>query len=239
MLEKAIEKIREMTQRETVIHEIDGRTYATGSMTLVEEPEYRPSILRLRSLESIGTMILTEARRFADEKTIYVHVENHREVSVFTTYDNKAKRDYLYQAVADVVETPIDRWTEKEDLLIALNSVFVPNEDVEYIHGVLNKITEESKVTETDNGLGQNVEVQKGIALKENMRLKSRVLLSPYRTFMEVEQPESEFILRAREGGVFLIKSADGDRWKLDAKRNIKEYLQAIIGDVENVVIMA
>lgn len=238
MLEKAIAKIQEMTRREINVLTIGGREYATGEMRLIEPPEYRPSVLNLSSLESVITMVRTEAAK-CEDRTIYVHVESHREVAVFTTYDEKARRDYLYRAVAEVVSTPVDRWTEKDDLIIALNSVFIPNEDTEYIQTVLNKITEESKVTASDNGLGQNIEMQKGIALKENAKLKTRVLLKPFRTFPEVEQPESEFILRARDGGAFLIKSADGERWVLDAKKNIKEYLLKEIGDIENVIVMA
>ena len=41
---------------------------------------------------------------------------------------------------------------------------------------------------------------------------------------MEVEQPESEFLLRVRDGGEVGLFEADGGMWKLQAKNNIKSF---------------
>ena len=49
---------------------------------------------------------------------------------------------------------------------------------------------------------------------------------SPYRTFIEVEQPESKFIFRMREGGACALFEADGGAWKLDAQNAVYEYLK-------------
>lgn len=64
------------------------------------------------------------------------------------------------------------------------------------------------------------------IESKEKQALKPRVTLRPYRTFLEVEQPESEFLLRLREGGKIGLFEADGGMWKQQAKKNIAEYFQ-------------
>ena len=53
-----------------------------------------------------------------------------------------------------------------------------------------------------------------------------RIPLSPFRTFTEVEQPESEFILRLDEDGRVGLIEADGGRWKLTAKASIAAYFE-------------
>lgn len=222
MLKSAIEKIQELSQGH--VFNIEGENYSDVPLRRIEKKEHRPTQIKVSSLESIIYLVKDEATKRIDRK-IFVEVTSPTEVTVYTTYDEKYRRDILYVAEVAAVHTPIDKWVDKESLLIALNSVFVPTEDVDYIQNVLQKISEESKVTSTDNGLGQSIEAQKGIALKENIVLKRRVTLRPYRTFLEVEQPESNFILRAREHSEFLIKSADGGAWSLQARQNIKNYL--------------
>lgn len=241
MLKEAIEKIQELSQGK--IFEVGSEHFSDVRLNRIEELEYRPSSIKLASLESLVELVKGEAA-VAFDRTLFVEVTSPTQVSVYTTYDNKYKRDYLYTAIADTVSTPVDHWTDKDSLLISLNSVFIPGGDVDYIQGVLQKVSEESKVSSTDNGLGQSIEAQRGISLKENLNLKKRVKLAPFRTFLEVEQPESEFILRAREGGEFLIKSADGGAWELDAKRNIKNHLIAAFENAEaynkgKIVVMA
>ncbi|MEB9782308.1 hypothetical protein P4K16_30685, partial [Bacillus cereus] len=61
------------------------------------------------------------------------------------------------------------------------------------------------------------------------------VQLSPYRTFVEVEQPESKFVFRMREGARCGLFEADGGAWKLEAMNNIKEYLkEALAQEIES-----
>lgn len=70
-----------------------------------------------------------------------------------------------------------------------------------------------------DNGVTQTVEARQGVALNALVEVKPRVLLRPFRTFLEVEQPESEFLLRVHpEEGIGFFE-ADGGIWKLTASR--------------------
>ena len=69
-----------------------------------------------------------------------------------------------------------------------------------------------------------------GIASKSDALVPNPVRLTPYRTFLEVEQPASDFIFRMKqdkyEGIVCAIFEADGGAWKMEATQRIKEYLQ-------------
>ena len=56
--------------------------------------------------------------------------------------------------------------------------------------------------------------------------VKPRVPLRPYRTFLEVEQPESEFLLRLDDNGNVGLFEADGGMWKQTAKASITAYFE-------------
>jgi hypothetical protein len=88
-----------------------------------------------------------------------------------------------------------------------------------------------------DNGISQTVVVQQGISLVGEENIKPRVKLCPFRTFREVEQPESEFIFRVNDDGKVGFFEADGGVWKMEAKDSIALYLKASL-ELEPVIVM-
>ncbi|MDF9627266.1 hypothetical protein P5775_32030, partial [Bacillus cereus] len=86
-----------------------------------------------------------------------------------------------------------------------------------------------------DDGVSQAVTVKTGVASRGNAKVPNPVQLSPYRTFVEVKQPESKFVFRMREGARCGLFEADGGAWKLEAMNNIKEYLnEALAQEIES-----
>ena len=79
------------------------------------------------------------------------------------------------------------------------------------------------------------MQVKRGLsgALKEKTALKPIVKLSPYRTFREVEQPQSEFLLRVRlsqnDAPTVALFEADGGAWVNQATTSIVEYIQSLV----------
>lgn len=70
--------------------------------------------------------------------------------------------------------------------------------------------------------------------------------LIPYRTFLEVPQPASDFVFRISEGRggapAFKLVAADGGLWKSQAVDNVKNYLVKALADVperEKITIIA
>ena len=57
------------------------------------------------------------------------------------------------------------------------------------------------------------------------MVVPNPVLLKPYRTFIEVQQPESAFIFRMQDGPRAALFEADGGAWRIEAMENIRAYL--------------
>lgn len=230
MLKAFVEKIAEMAENKT--HEINGEFYSDKPIYRIENKKYTPSAAHFNSLESIVKMIKTEVIK-ARALPIIVQISGHDSVQVFTTYDEDYDRDFLYGSTADACHIGcIGSFTEHESAMIMLKSLFKETPDLEYVLQLLTKITEESSVSSNDNGLTQTVEAKKGISLLEKVSVKPRVSLKPYRTFLEVEQPESEFLLRVSEGGKIALFEADGGMWKILAKRNIKEYFSFELSDL-------
>ena len=121
-----------------------------------------------------------------------------------------------------------------ESMMIALKSKFVETPELLELVQLLGTITEENNMQIADDGFTQSVTVRKGIAIKGNKAVNPIVKLKPYRTFLEVEQPESNFLVRLFEGGNVALFEADGGAWKLEARKSIQDYLYRELADLVN-----
>lgn len=234
---EVIEKIEQMAAPKT--YEINGETYTSAQLSRIDPVYDEPARLRVNSLESIVSLISEECEKIG--QTIFVSVDNHETVSAFTTYNDRFERYSLYLANCDLPRYEFG-WKDYESAMIAFRSRFIPNDGVSYLLDILSRISDESSVSSNDNGMTQTVEARSGISLKTKEKINPRVKLRPYRTFLEVEQPESEFLVRLREGGQIGLFEADGGMWKLQAKRNIKTYFEeklASLIESGNVIVMA
>lgn len=228
MLKAAIEKIVELAHPSVL--EVSGRTFSTGEFEEVRPLKFYPKYLPLYGLDSVVKMVREEAIPTYEDKKVYVQVSGHNTVSVFTEYDEERRRADLYLAKADVPGFR-EGFRDREEMVIQLRSLFLQTPDTAYLLDLISHMTDNEKVTTHDNGVTQSVEAKKGIALKEMVEIRPRVKLTPFRTFLEVEQPESEFLLRIREDGAVGLFEADGGVWKLVAKRSIVQYLEERLDD--------
>lgn len=236
MLAKMIDKIVSLKQNQ--IHEINGQVYSEEQLTRIPPHVDRPAVIYVSGLDSVCKLIRTELSKI--DTTVMVHADSHDTVDVMTTYLEDFSRNSLYRAKADV---PGFRggWREREEALIQLRSLFIPNEGTTYLLDLLSRISDESSITSRDNGVTQNIEARQGIALSSMVEVRPRVNLQPFRTFLEVAQPESEFLLRVDKDKGIGFFEADGGVWKLEAKRNIAKYFEKELKDlieVGKVVVM-
>ena len=227
MLASFVEKIVKL--REAKTFEINGDTYSTDALHRIAPHIDRPNCLRVAGLNSVCKLIREELELL--QTTLMVSVDDYNSVSVFTTLLDDLSRDSLYTAKADV---PGFRsgFRVAEEAVIQIRSLFIPNTDTAYLLDLLSRMNKENGVTTQDNGVTQTVTARQGIALNENVTVKPRVSLQPFRTFLEVAQPESEFLLRINEHGNIGLFEADGGVWKLEAKRNIAAYFERELKDL-------
>lgn len=230
MLKEFIEHIQKTTQ--PVIQQVEGRTFVISGCSDVKELHpaiYHPDTLPLSSLEALVTMVQTEAEHVTEP--LYITIPTPLTVRCFGQPDPDARyfRQVYYEAKAADVPGFQDGFREQEKAIIELRSRFAPSEGVDYLLDLLSRISKDSGVTTNDNGISQTVEARQGVALKANVQVRPRVSLRPFRTFQEVEQPESEFLLRLDEDGRIGLFEADGGMWKLTARRTVKAFLESAL----------
>jgi len=205
----------------TDIYEENGQHYSTNKLHLLEEP--RAAQLEVHSLSGIVEYLKS---KFDGEFAMMVHVESPTEVTVFTQLNNDRKREYLVRATAMLPSFRFENWYDPETFNIKLQSAFVQNVDRDVVLKVVGNIKEEDVKTYGDNGVTQTVTAKVGVAQVGQVEVPNPVSLAPYRTFVEVEQPPSNFVFRMKNGPTAALFEADGGAWKLEAMKNIKTYLE-------------
>lgn len=233
MLKSFIKHIQDTTQ--PLIHTIDpdidsGSTFAVTSNG--EAVELRPVIdhpdtLPLHSLDALVKLVRTEAVKA--KTPLYITIPDHLTIRCFGQPNEEARffRQFYYEAHA----ADVPGWDEKvqmgfEEAQIAMRTRFQETADTIYALKLLSDICCGTKVVYNDNGIATTVTTQKGVALQSNEQIRPIITLKPYRTFQEVEQPESIFLIRVNERGITFTE-ADGGMWKLKARQTVKAFLEA------------
>lgn len=147
-------------------------------------------------------------------------------------------RETLFEVNALLPHFEYGREYDQESFLVSMQACFAPSEEREDVTKVASNIVSTQEATFSDDGISQQVVMKTGVTKKENAIIPNPVRLIPYRTFLEVEQPESEFVFRITEGRggapAFKLVSADGGRWEAVAVDNVKSYLMDALADIPN-----
>ena len=228
MLKEAIQYIQETAAR-PFLQSVDGHAYLfdkDGTYTEIKPDLYGPETLELQSLDALVKMVRTEATE--DDVPIYITVPTHLTVKCFSQPDPELRnqRKWYYKVYA----TDVPGWESGnklgfEEMQIALRTRFQETPDTAYALKLLSDITTGGKITFNDNGVATSVVTQKGVALQSNEAIRPIVRLRPYRTFQEIDQPESPFLIRVSERWISFTE-ADGGMWKLIARQTIKAFLE-------------
>ena len=214
--------------------ELNGRTYATIDTKPVLDPT--PSCLEVRTLTGLVDFLKTNVDKLPVE-TLLCHVENPRQVTVRSAVHGAfAQRSTHICAKMKMDPFPFEEFLNAERFNIKLQACFADTPVT--VDGEL-KATDralmlryignmrESVVKATgDDGTTQEVTVKVGIATVADVALPNPVILRPYRTFNEVEQPASAFVFRAQEGPRFALFEADNGAWESEAMKSIKAFLE-------------
>lgn len=227
MLKEFIQHIQETTLPQ--IHEMGDRTFvitSAGEVSEIRGTIDTPATLFLNSLDAMVQMVKTEAIGRESGSPLYITIPTHTEVRCFAQIDPKQREMRQNYYVAKATDVP--GWDDSvklgfEEAQIALRTRFQHTNDTEYALKLLSDISTGAKVIYNDNGIATTVTTQKGVALQTNSQIKPLLYLRPYRTFQEVAQPESLFLIRVNERSISFTE-ADGGMWKLKARETVKEY---------------
>lgn len=228
--------------RKPEIVEVLGEKYSDKPLSrIIHNP--KAVQIELNTLTSLVDYIKSSID-ILDEKMI-VHVISPTEVKLYSCLDLDREREFIAKASHRVPEFRFGHFAEHESFCINIQSKFIQDEstDRELILKFAGTVEDGTVSLYGDDGVTQKATVKTGISSKSDAVVPNPVKLRPYRTFIEVEQPVSDFIFRMKsekyDGIQCAIFEADGGAWKNEAMKNIKEYLQKELKDLEQFTVIS
>lgn len=228
MIKEALQYLIELgtAKREKV----GSQEFSTQPLHLVEEPT--ASELTVQSLSGLVDYINSNfdyLLKKDDPSRLLIHVINPTTVEVLTQFTRDKRRNHLIKAEANLPDFEFDSFYDSETFNIKLQSAFVNDLDRAVVLQVIGNIKEEQVQNTGDDGVAQVVTAKTGVATVQLAEVPNPVTLKPFRTFTEVDQPSSDFVLRLKNGPRAALFEADGGAWEHEAMRNIKDYLVGAI----------
>jgi len=232
MISNAMQRFYQMTKTEAVI-EINGRKYKQHGYEAVAEP----TVPQLNTHTLQGIVDCCRAEHFEPtDIDCHIYIVSPTQVVLQSeAFGPFLQRHVFIKADAYVTDFQFDRDHDTEEFIIALNSQFQPNEDRINLVKLCSSITKETAGTVTDDGVAQKLEVRSGVSMRNKVAVQNPFTLIPFRTFPEIEQPESDFIFRVKDTGRDIrcaLYQADGSKWKITAINRIKAFFKEALPDI-------
>ncbi len=216
MLAKAIDRILQLAV--PFVTEINGKQYTNCDKLRRIPEELLAEPLAVHTLSAIVDYIENntdkESRSGDGSRRFVIHVRNYSDVMLYRELNADKKRECLLDAGICVPSFPFGKWLDLENFIINVQTHFVKTETRDALIKLAGQVTTDSGVTLSDDGITQKVAARSGISLVSNTEIPNPVTLAPFRTFPEVEQPESPFVFRVRKSGDAIeaaLFEADGD----------------------------
>ena len=233
---EALEYLVNLGEKKEPIIELDQGTFSRVSLSRVTEPV--ASKLTVSTLTGLVDYIKTNVDHL--EGKLLIQVKSPEEVALYSPLNTDREREKYVSAEAILPNNVVyDRFLDTERFNIMLQSAFVDDEDKSKLLKYTALITDDTVKNFGDDGISQKVTVKTGVASVSDAVVPNPVTLAPFRTFPEVEQPESKFIFRMKEGPSAALFEADGGAWRNKAILNIKAYLEKELEHNHNVEIIA
>lgn len=244
MIKEAINRILELAEPH-MISSVTG-DYVDKKMVRIDK-DLRASAVRMSTLSGLVDFIKGQT----DFKPIpyIVQVVSPTEVRLISSLDRDREREILAEVEADIPDFPFGQFTENEKFIINVQAKFMDGEadknDKAVILAFAGNVKAGTVTKYGDDGVSQKAAIKKGVTSLSEVEVPSPCKLIPYRTFIEVDQPMSEFIFRVRnderlESVSCALFDADGGAWKIEAMENIKKYLKSQLRDVQkNIMVIS
>lgn len=230
MLTEFLNRLLDLKRPETV--EIKNQTFSTERLHLIADS---PSVdaIGIHSLTGVVDYIKSN---FDSRSKLLIHIESPTQVRLIDALDNTNDRRVYLKSEAILPNIIFDRFIEREQFQIMLQANFVQTPDHITVLDIISHIhIENGNVELKDNGLTQSITTKAGAATLSATPIPSKVSLKPFRTFVEVAQPASDYILRLNDRANVALYEADGGSWQLEAIENIAEYFKRELEDEMNV----
>lgn len=238
MIKKALEYLME-TMSPVKTQLIDGETFADRPMHRVTfNPKAEP--VELNTLTSLVDYIVSD---FDTRGKLFVHVVSPTCVKVFSDLDRDRVREEVLEVNALVPSFRFGQYMNSEDFIIGLQSKFVETDERALVLKFAGATKAGSVAEYSDDGVTQKATVKTGVASMTDAVVPNPVRLRAFRTFLEVDQPEAQYVFRMKQGGAGDVQcalfEADGGAWQIAAKEAIKTYLVSELEGIDDIVVIS
>lgn len=239
-IKEALKYAVDLASWQQVIYNAGSKTfYDTNKVNLKElVTKHYPNPIRLTTLTSLVDYIKSGLNSVLEQRLI-INIESETKVNVYTENDEYEKSTLLLAVDSLTSRFMLDEFHSVESFNIGLQTKFIDVHDRETVINFVSALKIEKGAEIIDNGTTQITTIKTGVASVGQAKVPSPVKLTPYRTFREVEQPTSDFILRIKDNARCALFEADGGAWKYEAIQNIKNYLVEQLKEFDNVTILA
>lgn len=227
MLKEFLNRLLELKRPETV--EIDGRPYTTSQLHPIKDP--MPAEIEVHTLSGLASYINDHPADLPPATELMLSVISPVRIELLSHgggYFEQRRSCAVATFLPD--EFPFGRYMPQEEFIIALMTRFVRTKMVEDIMAVAGNLSSDTSLAVEDDGFTQRLNVKSGVSRKSEVIIENPVTLQPYRTFVEVDQPECQLVLRFKKDrdGVpqCALFEADGGQWKNIAANNIADWLR-------------
>lgn len=236
MIKEAIDRILDLAKpSQFKFEELNGALFSDRRMFPIE-PHNTPlqAMINVKTLSGVTDFLLSDEGKECRENGCTVHVKNYDDVVVFSGVSEYHRcRHFYVGAVFQADMFPFGRYLSQEDFIIQASSKFVLTSALSDVLKIVSSVRTCDKATCSDDGISQTVTVTNQMKRLEETKAKPFHELEPFRTFREVKQPRSRFLLRSKQDGdrmpMFALYEADNSQWKLDAMRYIQSFIEGIL----------
>lgn len=231
-----IDAIREVLDRVRKPQELGGFLYRPNDWS-VEDPNalQKPGpAAKTLDVHTLGALrdYLTANRDGLQLNTLVVYVASPAKVLVAGPLRERRDREFFLAANAvDLTEGFLGVYKPIEEFVVGLQTRFAAApDDNRRVLALLSNVKHETVKQSTDDGVTQVVQSKAGVVLVQDSAVPNPVQLTPFRTFRDIVQPASPFVLRVAndprghvQAGLF---EADGGAWKLSTVDRIRDWLK-------------
>lgn len=189
---------------------------------------------------SLGALrdYLVANRDALDVSKLVVHVVSPQIVRLVGPIQERARNREVYvnATAINLTDSFLGKFMAIDEFSVGLQTRFIVEQVAASVLKLIGNIKHEMVKTSADDGFTQTVSAKAGVVLQADAAVPNPITLVPYRTFREVMQPNSLFVLRVNSGRVGGLPEvglfeADGGAWRLIAVDRVRDWLKLELPD--------
>lgn len=240
MIKKALEYIVGLNDS-LKFEYVNNKVYSNKEMHYVDKyNSIEP--LKLHTLTSLIDYIKSKEDNIPGK--MYIIINDYNSISLMGHLNDDYSREDVIECTSNTKQFNFSEWYSQEHFVIALQSLFIDSEDKDLLLKVMGNLESGSVAKYGDDGVTQKATIKSGVSVKKDIVVPNPVSLIPYRSFLEVGHPLTQFIFRLKQddrtGDVkAALFEADGGAWKMQIIAELKNYLEKELEEYKNINILA